>query len=103
MQATKLVKAEQQAELAEFDEDIPWDEKEAERKQLEDESMVERELTMIDNELSPVERYAVIFMETQLSDQTQEQLKQAEVCNSSCCGHAVDSLTSFLQSGRGTH
>ena len=49
--AVEQVKAEQQAELAEFDENIPWDEREAERKKEEDESKVEMELAMLEKEV----------------------------------------------------
>lgn len=49
--AVKLVKAEQKAELAEFDETIPWDEKEAESKKDEEVSKVELELAQLDKEV----------------------------------------------------
>lgn len=54
VQAAKIVKAEQRAELAEFDENIPWDEREAEirREQDEDLSKVEQELMMLEKEVS---------------------------------------------------
>ncbi len=53
IQAVKVVKAEQKAELAEFDENIPWDEKEAETKKERDEEMskVEQELSMLEKEV----------------------------------------------------
>ena len=47
--AIEQVKAEQKAELAEFDENIPWDEKEAE--QRDEESHVEMELASLDKEV----------------------------------------------------
>uniref|UniRef100_A0A2C9JZS6 Helicase domino n=1 Tax=Biomphalaria glabrata TaxID=6526 RepID=A0A2C9JZS6_BIOGL len=76
--ATQL-QAEQKAELAEFDENIPWDEREAEiRKEEEEVSKVEIELAMIDKELTPIERYAVSVMEAQLEPETAEELKIAE-------------------------
>ena len=50
--AAKLVKAEQKAELAEFDETIPWDEREAESRKEEDISKVELELMQLDKEVS---------------------------------------------------
>lgn len=53
-QAVKQVQAEQKAELAEFDESIPWDEREADlKKEEEDEevSRVEIELAMLDKEV----------------------------------------------------
>ena len=53
VQAAKSAKAEQNAELAEFDENIPWDEREAERKREEEEvSKVEMELAQLDKEVS---------------------------------------------------
>ena len=52
IQATKVLKAEQRAELAEFDEDIPWDEKEAEQHRDGPLSKVEQELAMLDKEVS---------------------------------------------------
>lgn len=49
--AANLVKAEQKAELAEFDENIPWDEREAERRKEEEEtSRAEQELAMLEKE-----------------------------------------------------
>lgn len=53
VQAAKFVAAEQQAELAEFDENIPWDEKEeASRREEEEVSKVEQELAMLEKEVS---------------------------------------------------
>lgn len=54
LQAAKSAKAEQTAELAEFDENIPWDEKEAEQKKENDEvlSRVEQELAMLQKEVN---------------------------------------------------
>jgi E1A-binding protein p400 len=53
IQAAQVAKAEQKAELAAFDENIPWDEREAElRKEREDEiSKVELELNMLEKEV----------------------------------------------------
>ncbi|XP_013379688.1 helicase SRCAP [Lingula anatina] len=76
VQAAKIVHAEQKAELAEFDETIPWDETEAARR--EEESKVEKELSMLENELMSVERYAVKFVESQIEPFNVEELKQAE-------------------------
>ena len=44
-----MARAEQSAELAEFDENIPWDEREAEMKQSRDQelSRLEQELAML--------------------------------------------------------
>ena len=54
VQAAKIVAADQKAEMAEFDENIPWDEKESEAKKERDEEMskVEQELAMIQKEVS---------------------------------------------------
>ena len=46
-----VVQAEQKAELAEFDENIPWDEREAEMKKEEGASRVEMELALLDKEV----------------------------------------------------
>ncbi|GFN95546.1 helicase domino [Plakobranchus ocellatus] len=78
-QAAKQLQAEQKAELAEFDENIPWDEREAELKKEDEEvSKVEMELAMLDKELTPIERYAVTVMEAQMEPETAEELKLAE-------------------------
>ncbi len=57
VQAAKIVKAEQRAELAEFDENIPWDEREAEMRREQDEelSKVEQELMMLEKEVSVIQ------------------------------------------------
>ena len=54
MQAASIAKAEQSAELAEFDENIPWDEREAELKETREQEMsrLEHELAMLDKEVS---------------------------------------------------
>ena len=48
-----MAKAEQSAELAEFDENIPWDEREAELKETREQEMsrLEQELAMLDKEV----------------------------------------------------
>lgn len=48
--SAEKAKAEQTAELAEFDENIPWDEQEAVNKDDED-SRVEKELAMLEKEV----------------------------------------------------
>ncbi|BFZ18188.1 hypothetical protein BsWGS_21227 [Bradybaena similaris] len=77
-QAATQVQAEQKAELAEFDENIPWDERETEAREEDDLSKVEIELAMLDKELTPIERYAVGVIEAQLEPETAEELKMAE-------------------------
>ncbi|XP_052801568.1 helicase SRCAP-like isoform X2 [Mya arenaria] len=69
------VKDEQKEELAEFDENIPWEE--GDRKG-EDESHVEVELAMLDKELTPIERYAVQYTEQMMEPVNEEELKIAE-------------------------
>ncbi|XP_052268550.1 helicase domino-like isoform X1 [Dreissena polymorpha] len=73
--AVDQVKAEQKDELAEFDENIPWEE--GERRE-EGESHVEQELAMLDKELTPIERYAVQFTEQMMEPVNEEELKIAE-------------------------
>ncbi|KAK3606446.1 hypothetical protein CHS0354_041388 [Potamilus streckersoni] len=76
--AAENVKAEQKAELAEFDENIPWDEKEAEQKNYDEVSRVELELASLEKELTPIERYAVTYMENEMEPETCEELVLAE-------------------------
>jgi len=49
-----VARAELKAELAEFDENIPWDEREqnAKQREREEQSKVEMELAMLDKEVS---------------------------------------------------
>lgn len=81
VQATKQVKAEQKAEVAEFDENIPWDEQEAAMKEKRDEetSKVEHELALLEKELTSIERFAVTFLEEQMAPLNTEELEKAEV------------------------
>ena len=52
IQAANVARAEQKAELAEFDESIPWDEREVNAKRERDEqSRVEMELALLDKEV----------------------------------------------------
>jgi E1A-binding protein p400 len=77
IQAVKVAHAEAKAELAEFDEDIPWDEREQNAKrERDDESKVEIELAQLDKELMPVERYAVAFMEQLQAPVTVDELRK---------------------------
>ncbi|XP_069134718.1 helicase domino-like isoform X2 [Argopecten irradians] len=81
--AANLVKAEQKAELAEFDENIPWDEREAEKRKEEEEmSKAEQELAMLDKELSPIERFAVAFMENEMKPDDDLEISVEEIANS---------------------
>ena len=55
-----MVRAEQKAELAEFDENIPWDEREEALKQRQDDiSKVEQELTLLEKEVGRITIYTV--------------------------------------------
>ncbi|XP_048751446.2 helicase domino-like isoform X4 [Ostrea edulis] len=81
VQAADLVKAEQKAELAEFDENIPWDEREAELKKEEELSKVEQEIAMLDKELTPVERYAVNFMELEMDPMEELEMGEEDIEN----------------------
>jgi len=52
IQAANVARAEQKAELAEFDENIPWDEREVNAKrEREEQSRVEMELALLDKEV----------------------------------------------------
>jgi len=81
VRAAAVASEEAGAELAEFDENIPWDEREAELKkqQAETTSKVEMEIAMIEKELTPVERYAVIFLEKTDDQFTEEAVNEAEM------------------------
>ncbi|KAJ8043053.1 Helicase domino [Holothuria leucospilota] len=76
VRAATMAHAEQDAELAEFDESIPYEGEE--KKEGEEGSKVEMELAQLDNQLTPIEKYAVKYMETSLEPITSEQLKEAE-------------------------
>ena len=68
-----MARAEQKEELAEFDDSIPWHEREVlEREQ---QSKLEMEPALLGTELMPVERYAVTFLELQQAPVTQEELQ----------------------------
>lgn len=61
-QAATQVQAEQKAELAEFDENIPWDERETEAREEDDISKVEIELAMLDKEVC----FSICFLHGQV-------------------------------------
>ncbi|KAI8489001.1 hypothetical protein Bbelb_332250 [Branchiostoma belcheri] len=79
VQAAKLASAEAAAELAEFNETIPLDEdgENSRPSQQEEVSKVEEELAQLDDQLSPIEKYAVMFLERSLAPFSTEQLKVA--------------------------
>ncbi|XP_041938054.1 helicase SRCAP isoform X2 [Alosa sapidissima] len=79
--AASQAKAEQVAELAEFNESIPLDDgaEGVSRDQEEEElSKAEQEIAALVEQLTPIERYAMNFLEASLEDICKEELKQAE-------------------------
>ncbi|XP_062381604.1 helicase SRCAP isoform X2 [Sardina pilchardus] len=79
--AASQAKAEQVAELAEFNESIPLDDgaEGVARDQEEEElSKAEQEIAALVEQLTPIERYAMNFLEASLEDVCKEELKQAE-------------------------
>ncbi|KAI1896583.1 hypothetical protein AGOR_G00096260 [Albula goreensis] len=84
--AASQAKAEQVAELAEFNESIPFEEggeavtREQQQQQQEEEelSKAEQEIAALVEQLTPIERYAMNFLEASLEDVCKEELKQAE-------------------------
>ncbi|XP_064459250.1 helicase domino-like isoform X2 [Ornithodoros turicata] len=75
VQAATTARAEAAAELAEFDESIPLD---TDSRDNEDKSQAEEELDKLMDQLTPVEKYAMQFLESLQEPLTLEQLKQAE-------------------------
>ncbi|XP_056644553.1 helicase domino isoform X1 [Diorhabda sublineata] len=73
VQAAKTAKAEAVADLAEFDENIPLDEQEKEPEI----SKAEQEINNIIEKLTPIEKYAMKFIETTESAWSAEQLAAA--------------------------
>ncbi|XP_066522462.1 helicase SRCAP isoform X2 [Hoplias malabaricus] len=76
--AASQAKAEQVAELAEFNENIPLDEGESRDPEEEELSKAEQEIAALVEQLTPIERYAMNFLEASLEDICKEELKQAE-------------------------
>uniref|UniRef100_A0A670JF96 Snf2 related CREBBP activator protein n=1 Tax=Podarcis muralis TaxID=64176 RepID=A0A670JF96_PODMU len=80
IRAATQAKAEQVAELAEFNENIPLDtEDRPSREEEEEMSKAEQEIASLVEQLTPIERYAMNFLEASLEDISREELKQAEV------------------------
>ncbi|GFQ69699.1 helicase domino [Trichonephila clavata] len=75
LQAAQTASAEAVAELAEFDESIPLDN---DSRDNEEKSAVEEELDKLMYQLTPVERYALQFLESMQEPVSLEQLKLAE-------------------------
>ncbi|KAJ7314111.1 hypothetical protein JRQ81_006047 [Phrynocephalus forsythii] len=79
IRAATKAKAEQVAELAEFNENIPLDMDDRPSKEEEEEmSKAEQEIASLVEQLTPIERYAMNFLEASLEDISREELKQAE-------------------------
>lgn len=71
--AAKTSKAEAKAEFAEFDENVPFDDADAGKDDEAD------ELERLVEELTPIEKYALTFLELNQDPAQLEELKQAEV------------------------
>ncbi|XP_060112592.1 helicase SRCAP isoform X2 [Heteronotia binoei] len=79
IRAATQAKAEQVADLAEFNENIPLDtEDRPSREEEEEMSKAEQEIASLVEQLTPIERYAMNFLEASLEDISREELKQAE-------------------------
>nr|XP_033800900.1 helicase SRCAP isoform X2 [Geotrypetes seraphini] len=79
IQAATQAKAEQVAELAEFNENIPLDVDDGLGREEEEEmSRAEQEIAALVEQLTPIERYAMNFLEASLEEICKEELKQAE-------------------------
>ncbi|XP_042623683.1 helicase SRCAP-like isoform X4 [Cyprinus carpio] len=76
--AASQAKAEQVAELAEFNENIPLDDGDSRDQEEEELSKAEQEIAALVEQLTPIERYAMNFLEASLEDICKEELKQAE-------------------------
>ncbi|XP_053551077.1 helicase SRCAP [Bombina bombina] len=70
--AASLVRAEQVADEAEFSENAPLEAEE------EEQSRAEQEIRALVEQLTPIERYAMNYLEATLEDVSREELKQAE-------------------------
>lgn len=75
--AAKTSKAEANAELAEFDENVPLDTETAEG---DDKTPAEDELEQLVASLTPIEKFALKYLESNQDEATVEYLKAAEVC-----------------------
>lgn len=75
--AAKTSKAEANAELAEFDENVPLD---TEITEGDDKTPAEDELEQLVAVLTPIEKFALKYLESNQDEATVEYLKAAEVC-----------------------
>eukprot|EP00061_Rhincodon_typus_P002555 g17877.t1 len=79
IRAASQAKAEQVAELAEFNENIPLDGEDSSTRDEEEElSKAEQEIAALVEQLTPIERYAMNYLEASLEAVSKEELKQAE-------------------------
>ncbi|KAM8794726.1 LOW QUALITY PROTEIN: helicase SRCAP-like [Eudromia elegans] len=80
IRAATQAKAEQVAELAEFNESIPLEEERPGGRGDDDDeaAKAEQEIAALVEQLTPIERYAMNFLEASLEDVSREELKQAE-------------------------
>ncbi|XP_069783009.1 helicase SRCAP-like [Narcine bancroftii] len=79
IRAASLAKAEQVEELAEFNESIPLEGEEgASREEGAELSKAELEIAALVEQLTPIERYAMNYLEASLESISKEELKQAE-------------------------
>lgn len=92
--AAKTSKAEACAELAEFDENVPLD---TEINDSEDKSPAEEELERLVADLTPIEKFALEYLEKNLDEATMELMKAAEVCLS--CDGVEETVILLLLTG----
>ncbi|KAJ8986040.1 hypothetical protein NQ317_013925 [Molorchus minor] len=76
--AARTAKAEAVADLAEFDENIPLDDQDKEKEKEPEISKAEQEINSVIEKLSPIERYAMKFIETTEAAWSAEHLAAAE-------------------------
>ncbi|XP_071789876.1 E1A-binding protein p400-like isoform X9 [Asterias amurensis] len=77
VKATSKALAEQDADLAEFDETIPYEGEEG-TKSKDDVSKVEIELAQLDNQLTNIEKYAMKYLESTLEPIAMDEMLEAE-------------------------
>jgi hypothetical protein len=76
VEAAKSAKAEQMADLAEFDEQYHSD---FQIKEVEYKSHSHYEMTAFEEQLSSIEQYVMRFIEAECAEQSEQQLQEAEV------------------------
>lgn len=84
IQAANVARAEKKEELAEFDESIPWDEREVNAKrEREEQSKVEMELALLDKEVSSrpmFSCYLLLFVLFSVAKLLLQAVQNASVC-----------------------